>query len=74
MIGDGLDEVGFDGSYRLQFFVIGFAMSLVEYGVVGGQQDGLTGEGVADGVEAGYGFGCVAAGTGRFLGVGSVGG
>ena len=74
VIGDGLDEDGFAGSYGVEFFLVGCAVISVESGVVGGQEDGLACECVADGVVAGDGLARIGSGAGGILSVGAIGG
>ena len=73
-VGDGLSEVGFGGALGLVLEVEGLGVLLVGGEVVGGQDDDLAGEAVAEGVHGGTLFAGGGFGAGGFGGVGAVDG
>ena len=74
--GDGNELLGegelFDG-LGVECFEVALGEKLVVGGVFGGEQGGLRGQAVFEGVEGGFGFAGGGAGAGGFLGVEAVG-
>ncbi len=71
-VGEGLDEVGFGGPFGLVFAGEGLEVALVGVEVLGGHDDELAGESVAEGVEGGTFFAGAGFGSGGVLGIGFV--
>ncbi len=71
-VGEGLDQMGFGCAFGMVFVGEGLVVALVGSEVLGGHDDDLAGESVAEGVEGGSLFAGGCFGAGGVLGIGSV--
>ena len=72
-VGERVDQEGFGGSDGTVFGVEGVEVVAVGFDFVFGEDDGLTGEAVRDGVHAGLFLAVMGSGTGGLFGVFAIG-
>ena len=71
-IDEGLDELGFGGVFGVVFVQERLGVALISGVILGGQDDGLAGQAVAERVEGGELFTGFGAGAGGFLRIGFI--